>query len=91
MRSNRQATWERLLLPQEGYFPPDVARWLLSLTFPPDDHKRVKILSAKAQKGSLTPAERSELDDFLHVADHLAILQSRARQSLKHAGLSAKG
>jgi hypothetical protein len=32
------------------------------------------------------PAERAELDEFIRVAELLAILQSRARQALKRAG-----
>jgi hypothetical protein len=46
-------------------------------------------LSAKAQKGTLTPEERAELDEYIRVGYELAILQSRARLSLKRANRSS--
>lgn len=67
---------------------PETARHLLELGFTPSHQEQVDALSQKAREGSLTPAERAELDEFIRVADLLAILQSRARQALKRAGLS---
>jgi hypothetical protein len=46
-------------------------------------------LSAKAATGTLTSDEREELAEYLRVADLLALLQSRARNSLKRAGLAS--
>ena len=40
-------------------------------------------LSAKAQTGTLKKKEREELTEYLRVADLLAVLQSKARRSLK--------
>jgi len=45
-------------------------------------------LLQKAREGSLTAAERADLDEFIRVADLLAILDSRARQALARAGVS---
>ena len=42
-------------------------------------------LSAKAQKGTLTPEERAEIEELIRVNLKLAILQSKARLSLKRA------
>jgi len=67
---------------------PETARHLLDLSFSPSHQAQVDALSQKARAGSLIPAERAELDEFIRVADLLAILQSRARQALKRAGLS---
>jgi len=67
---------------------PDTARHLLELSFSRSHQRQVDALSQKAREGSLTPAERADLDEFIRVADLLAILQSRARQALKRAGLS---
>ena len=67
---------------------PETARKLLRLRLDSSHHERVAVLSAKAREGTLTPAERDELDEYLHVADLLAILQSRARRALKDAGLT---
>ena len=55
------------------------------LDFDPKDKARITALSQKAQNGELLPDERSELDEYLRVADVLAVLQSRARQALKTA------
>ena len=67
---------------------PEAARQFLDLNFSQSHQEQVNTLSQKAREGSLTPAERAELDEFIRVADLLAILQSRARQALKRAGLS---
>ena len=67
---------------------PETARHLLDLSFSRSHQQQVDALSQKARAGSLTPAERAELDEFIRVADLLAILQSRARQALKRAGLA---
>jgi hypothetical protein len=67
---------------------PETARQLLDLYFSRSHQEQVDALSQKAREGSLTPAERADLDEFIRVADLLAILQSRARQALKRAGLS---
>jgi hypothetical protein len=62
---------------------PELARYLLGLDFASADHERIAALSARAQDGALSPEEEAELDGYLHVNDLLAILQSKARQSLK--------
>lgn len=67
---------------------PETARTLLRLQFDASHHRRVDLLSAKGQEGTLTVVERDELDEYIHVADLLAILQSKARQALKRAGLA---
>jgi hypothetical protein len=67
---------------------PGTARHLLGLSFSRSHQQQVDALSQKARTESLTPAERAELDEFIRVADMLAILQSRARQALKRAGLA---
>jgi hypothetical protein len=67
---------------------PETARKLLGLGFTRSQQDRVDELSRKAQEGSLTPVERADLDEFIRVADLLAILQSRARQALRRTGLS---
>src|SRR5271157_5126036 len=65
---------------------PETARKFLDLAFSRLQQERVHALSQKAREGSLTPTEGAELDELIRVADLLAILQSRARQALKHAG-----
>jgi hypothetical protein len=45
-------------------------------------HFRYLELSDKAQQGTLTAAERGELEDYLDVDDLLMMLQAKARASL---------
>jgi hypothetical protein len=63
---------------------PDVAEYLLSMQLPREDRARVDELSSKARSGSLTAAEASELDSYLHIGRLLAVMQSRARRRLKN-------
>lgn len=87
MSTTGTAILERLVKPGEPFLASDAARWLLTLDFPRKDHDCVKILSSKAQEATLSEAERAELEEYLRVSDFLAFLQSKARLSLKRAGL----
>lgn len=75
----------RILQSDEREITPDVARYLVSMRLPHEDEARVNELSSKARAGSLTGAEEQELDSYLHIGTQLAILQSKARQFLKHS------
>ena len=68
---------------------PQTACKLLELKVDRSHQRRVTALSKKARAGSLLPSEKSELDEYIRVANLLAILQSRARQALKRAGRSS--
>lgn len=83
------AMLERLAELETAAFSPETARIFLQLGFSDAEQRRVDQLSEKAQKGSLTPAEGQELDEFIHLGHLLAIVQSKARLALKRAGLSA--
>jgi hypothetical protein len=74
--------WFRILYPDQK-MPPDVARAILDLSFPPVDLNRMSELSAKARAGVLTPAEDVEMDNIERVGSILSILKSNARQALK--------
>jgi hypothetical protein len=63
------------------------ARELLAICFNAKQRARVRALSAKAREGRLDEAAQKELDDYLHVADLLAVLHSKARQALKNGKL----
>ena len=69
---------------------PDTAQTLLKLRFDEFHHERFKVLTAKAREASLTPSEQEELDEYIQTADILAIVQSKARQALKSAGVAAQ-
>lgn len=66
---------------------PETARAFLGLGFDLSHQHRLNTLSENARRGSLTSAEGEELDEFIRVGNLLAILQSKARQALKNAGL----
>ncbi|MGP0066119.1 MAG: hypothetical protein ACLQGP_21280 [Isosphaeraceae bacterium] len=79
------AIWSRIVKPDQATLTPAAARAILKLDFDAEDHERVSQLSAKARKGSLTPDERAELEEYVRVNNELMILQSKARLSLNRA------
>jgi hypothetical protein len=87
--SNGTAILERLIEPEIDDLSPETARYLLRLDFPRKDHQRLQRLSAKASAGTLSEKERAELDDYLRVADLLALMQSKARRALRRAGVDS--
>jgi hypothetical protein len=77
----------RLINPEQGSMTADAARSLLSFRLPPEDRERVNELAEKARADALTEDERSELTEYERVTALLELLQSKARASLKRAGL----
>jgi hypothetical protein len=80
----------RLLKPDRGDLPITVARALLKITFDMSDRDRMRELLAKAKAGSLTTAEQAEIDSYERVGHFLDLLHSKARLSLKRAGVSVR-
>jgi hypothetical protein len=78
----------RAIQPGEGDLPPEVSRWLLRVKLSEADCDKVNRLAAKARAGTLSSDERSELDELERVTSLLELMQSKARLSLKQAGLS---
>lgn len=78
--------FRRVIEPDRGGLPPELARYVMALDFKPDDHARYEVLSAKAQEGALTPEEAAELEGFLHVDSLLAIMRLKAERSLAGSG-----
>jgi hypothetical protein len=74
---------ERIIEPQLGRFSNEHARYVLSLDFSPEQQARYAELAEKAQDGTLTEKEESELDEFITANALLTILQSKARISLR--------
>ncbi len=68
---------------------PETAQTLLKLRFDEFHHERFNLLSARARDTSLTLSEQQELDEYIQTADILSIVQSKARQALKSAGVAA--
>ena len=57
-------------------------------SFADNDRGRVNELAAKAREGVLSANERLELDEYERVTALLELMQSKARLSLKQAGVS---
>jgi len=74
--------FRRLIEPEDGTMPPELARFVISLDFRGNDHERYEALSAKAQAGTMTPSETDELDSYLLVDSLLSILRIKAERSL---------
>ncbi len=87
--TNEAAIVGRLIKPDQGDFSPEAARELLSLQFGPEDQTRMRELSLKAQDGTLTASEQAEVENYRRVGYWLGVLWSRARLSLKRAGIEA--
>jgi hypothetical protein len=83
MPSTEGAIWARIVDPQAGDLTPASARSLLDLDFKAADRRRMEQLADKAGAGTLTGQERSEAENYNRVAHLLALLQSKARLSLR--------
>ena len=79
----------RIIQPGEGGMSADAARSILAFQLPPEDRDRVNQLAVKACDGSLSEDERSLLDEYERVTAMLELMQSKARLSLRQAGLSS--
>lgn len=80
------AILKRVIAPESGGMPAEGARQILNLGFNESDHARMGELSEKAQEGALSEAEREELEGYINVSHLIALLQSKARASLKRRG-----
>ena len=74
----------RLLQPDSNDLRPEVAEYILGLSFRPADVDRMNELAAKAAE-TLSADESSEIEGYRHVGHFLALLQSKARLALKRA------
>jgi hypothetical protein len=79
------AIWARIVDPETGDLTRAAAQTLLGFDFQPGDRERMDELAEKARAGKLTPRERKEAEAFNRVSHLLALLQSKARQSLGRA------
>jgi hypothetical protein len=87
--SSEDTILKRLIGSAKADFPPEVARFFAELSFTEYDQRRMALLSEKANEGDLTPEERDELATYILINDFLAIVQSRARTTLKDKSQAA--
>ena len=72
----------RLIQTSQDHLSRAAAEYLRSLQFDERDLSRMNELSEMARGGSLAGAEAAELDSYIHVSNLLAVIRSKARQSL---------
>lgn len=75
--------WERILRPEGGAMAPETAEAILLFSFSETDRERMKALLAKAKRGSITPTEELEIDEYERVGNLLSILKAKARRVVK--------
>jgi len=78
----------RTITPEEGNLPVEAARSILRFRLAQADQDRVNALAARARAGALTTEERAELDEYERITCLVELMQSKARLSLKRAGLA---
>ena len=83
INASEVAILSRILDPDKPTLPPEAARAFLDLDYPQADKDRMRLLSAKAREGTLTPDEQTEINNYERVGHVLNIMQSKARRSLK--------
>jgi hypothetical protein len=82
------ALFARLIAAERGDLAPALARYVLTLGFSPEDKARMHDLAVRNQAGAVTAAEREDLESYVKVGHLLALLQSKARKSLKRRKVS---
>lgn len=73
----------RIVNAETGDLSSETARILLQLDFSSVDRRRMNALAQKASTGTLTARERKAAEAYNRVAHVLALLQSKARKSLR--------
>jgi hypothetical protein len=73
------AIWARLIESQPNELTPEAAQYLLALHFDENDQARLQVLADRSQEGTLSEDDAREFDSYLHIANLLAVMQSRAR------------
>jgi hypothetical protein len=64
--------------------PRDLAPSVLAWKFPRRDLKRIEKLQDKNNAGTITDAERSELESYVRVGQLVAVMQAKARLVMKN-------
>jgi len=77
-----------LLDPVGACFTPAVAARIAALRANPETQLRLDELAEKNSEGTITPQEEAEYSAYVEALDVIAILQAKARKSLKAAGRS---
>ena len=79
------AIWKRMMDLDGVILSPDAARNLLTFDFSIQDQRRMADLSERVSEGTLSAAERAELEEYVRVNHLLSLIHSKARLSLARA------
>ena len=74
--------FERLVQPDSGDFSPELAQYVLSMKFAPDQVARYEDLAGRMQEDKLSPDERRELEAYVQANAVLGMMKAKARRSL---------
>jgi hypothetical protein len=81
-KTNATALLGRVIAPIGRCLTPAAAKKILSLRAHPTANRRLAVLAAKCDRGTLTPEERAEYHLFVEVGDLVALLQAKAHRYL---------
>jgi hypothetical protein len=81
-RTTESDIWVRLIEPGNGDIPKAAAKGILSLNFSDKDKARMQDLAERNKEGTLSAAEREELENYVLVGDVLSLLHLKAKKSL---------
>lgn len=73
----------RVIEPEKPTLSPEAAQAILAFDFSLKDKDRMRVLSAKAQTGTLSRREQTEMNNYERAGHVINIMQSKARKSLK--------
>jgi hypothetical protein len=75
-----------MLEPLAKCFTPEVAKSIVESCLDPIVQARIDELAAKANRGTLSDAEREQYSEFVEYIDFVAIVKAKARRLLQQAG-----
>jgi hypothetical protein len=75
----------RRVIAADDAITPSVAWTVLAWMYPNRDLKRVETLQRKNNAGTISDAERRELESYVRVGQFVAVKQARARLTLKNS------
>jgi len=82
-KTSEIAIFARLIKADQGDLSRDLGRYILTLGFDEEDQARMRELAEKNQQGVSSSEEQEELQNYVVVGHMLAVLNSKARRSLK--------
>lgn len=74
--------FERLVQPDSGNFSPELAQYVLSMRFAPDQVARYEDLAGRVQEDKLSADEQQELEAYVQANAVLGMMKAKARRSL---------